>query len=60
MTDAEAHAYVLSLRLICERLRQSASPDQLVSLGAELRAQQIEILETFRAAGKNYTAFPWA
>lgn len=58
MSDAEAQSYVLSLRLICERMRAECSPDQLTALGAELRAQQIEIMDAFRAAGSHYIP-PW-
>jgi hypothetical protein len=36
-----------------------ASIDQLTSLGAELQAQQAEILEVFRLAGKMYRPAPW-
>jgi hypothetical protein len=60
MTGAEFAAEVAEIRRKCERLRSAgATIDQLIGLGAELQAQQMEILEVFRLAGKMYRPAPW-
>jgi hypothetical protein len=60
MTTPEFEAEVAEIRCRCERLRSSgATIDQLIGLGAELQAQQMEIIEVFRRAGKMYRPAPW-